>query len=168
MSRSSYERNWGRQYDRPTFGDRFLAFLLKLLPPIGPLKDLRFKMPTPPVEKLFMESFTRATSQYQTVLQKPLSKPLQLDNRNYDVGVMTPAGTYRLEDNIQAYWLNKLAEKNFATVTPAIKAELLSYYDNLEAPIATKKNKEAWKEVVVQLQKLKSSTTVAAANAGNE
>jgi Zinc dependent phospholipase C len=164
MSRSSYERNWGKQYDRPTAGDRFLAFLLRLLPPIGPLKALRFKMPTPPVEKLFMESFTRATSQYQTVLQSPLSKTMQLDDRNYDVGVETPPGTYRLQDNIQAYWLHKLAEKNFATVTPAIKAEFLSYYGNLNAPIATKKNKKEWKEVLAELQTLKSGTAVAAAN----
>ncbi len=161
MSRSSYERNWGKQYDHPTAGDRFLAFILKLLPPIGPLKDLRLKVPTPPVEKLFMESFTRATDQYKTVLgQLPT---LQLENRNYDVGVVTPAGTYRLEDNIQAYWLHKLAEKKFATVTPSIKAELLNYYGDLSAPIATKKNKKQWQEVVAELQTLKTSTGVAAA-----
>src|SRR5581483_3118330 len=35
MKRSSYERNWGKQYDRPTLGDRILAVLLKLIPPIG-------------------------------------------------------------------------------------------------------------------------------------
>ena len=27
MSRSSYERDWGKQYDRPTAGERALAFL---------------------------------------------------------------------------------------------------------------------------------------------
>ncbi len=124
MRRSSYERNWGKQYDRPTLWDHVLGFLLRLLPPIGPLKALRFKMPTPPVEKLFMESFTRATNQYQMVLDESRARKLQLDDRNYDVGVVTPAGTYRLEDNIQAYWLNQLAKKKFATVTPAIKAEL--------------------------------------------
>jgi hypothetical protein len=167
MSRSSYERNWGKQYDRPTAGDRILAFLLRLLPPIGPLKDLRFKMPTPPVERLFMESFTRATGQYRTVLEQAQGRTFQLDNRNYDVGVVTPPGTYFLEDNIQAYWLNKLAEKNFTTVTPEIKKELLAYYGNLEAPIATKKHKKQWKEILVELQALKSST-VAPANAGGE
>ncbi len=37
MRRSSYERNWGKQYDKPSGGERFLGFLLRLLPPIGPL-----------------------------------------------------------------------------------------------------------------------------------
>ncbi|MDQ2774924.1 MAG: zinc dependent phospholipase C family protein, partial [Acidobacteriota bacterium] len=57
MRRSSYERYWGKQYDRPTLIDRILAFLLKLLPPIGPLKTLHFKTLTPPVEGQFMHSF---------------------------------------------------------------------------------------------------------------
>ncbi|HZS55473.1 MAG TPA: zinc dependent phospholipase C family protein [Bryobacteraceae bacterium] len=161
MSRSSYERNWGKQYDRPTIADRILAFLLKLLPPIGPLKDLRFKMPTPPVEQLFMESFERATKQYQSVLEESRSR-LVLDNRNYDVGVVTPAGTYRMDDNIHAYWLHKLAKKNFATITPAIKSEMLQYYANLDAPIATKKDKKEWAQVVGELQMLKSGAVVAA------
>lgn len=162
MNRSSYERNWGKQYDRPTLGDEVLAFFLRLLPPIGPLKALRFKMPTPPVENLFMQSFVRATSQYHTVLDQSQAGPLHLDDRNYDVGVMTPAGTYRLDDNIQAYWLHKLSEKNFATVTPAIKAELLGYYGNLEAPIATRKKKKDWNQLVADLQALKGATGVAA------
>jgi hypothetical protein len=166
MSRSSYEKNWGKQYDRPTAGDRFLAFLLRLLPPIGPLKDLRFKMPTPPVEKLFQESFVRATGQYHAALDKVSDKSLQLDDRNYDVGVVTPAGTYFLEDNIQAYWLKKLAEKNFTTVTPEIKAELVNYYGNLNAPIATKKKKREWAEVVADLQTLKGTTPVVVNAAG--
>jgi hypothetical protein len=166
MKRSSYERNWGKQYDRPTVGDRILAFLLKLLPPIGPLKDLRFKMPTPPVEQLFMDSFERATKQYQGVLEKSQTEKLQLDGRNYDVGVITPAGTYRLDDNIHAYWLHQLAKKNFATTTPAIRAEMQRYYANLDAPIATKKNKKEWAQVVAELQTLKTGAALAPAGSG--
>lgn len=162
MRRSSYERYWGKQYDRPSVGDRILAFLLRLLPPIGPLRDLRFKMPTPQVEKLFMESFVRATSQYQTIVDEAQSRKLNLDDRNYDVGVFTPAGTYFLEDRTQAYWLGKLAAKNYASVTPAIKAELLSYYGNLDAPIATKKNKKAWAQLLAELQALRQEPAAAA------
>ncbi len=168
MSRSSYERYWGKQYDRPTLGDRILAFILKLVPPIGPLKALRFKMPTPPVENLFMQSFVRATSQYHSVLDQNQASSLHLDNRNYDVGVVTPAGTYRLEDNIQAYWLHKLAEKNFTTITPAIKEELLEYYGKLDAPIATKKKKREWKQLLAELQALRNEPAVAAANAAGD
>jgi len=38
--------------------------------------------------------------------------------------------------------LNLLAQKHFTTVTPAIKAEILGYYSHLDAPIATKEEKQ--------------------------
>ena len=97
MNRSSYERNWGKQYDRPTLGDRILAFLVKLLPPIGPLRAVKLKMPTAPVEKLFMESFDRSTQQFAKKIDEESAGQLHLENKNYDVGVVTPAGAYRLE-----------------------------------------------------------------------
>ncbi len=159
MGRSSYERNWGKQYDRPTAADRCLAFLLKLLPPVGPLRALRFKMPTPQVEQLFMQSFLRATEQYHTNLDTLNSGTLTLDNRNYDVGVFTPVGTYFLDDRIHAYWLEKLAEKNLATVTPAIKAELVSYFGNSKAPIATKKSDKDGNQLLAELRRLKNRDT---------
>jgi hypothetical protein len=167
MSRSSYEREWGKQYDRPTAGDRFLAFLLKLLPPIGPLKDLRLKMPTGEVEKLFMQSFTRATTQYGTVLAQSEKGSLRLDDPNYDVGVLTPPGTYFLQDRSEAFWLHKLAEKDFATVTPPIRAELLAYYRDLDVPLDTKKHKKEWTQLLAELQTLKSQPALAA-GAGSE
>ena len=165
MRRSSYEHEWGRAYDRPTLGDRVLAVIVKLLPPIGPLKALRFKMPTPPVEQLFMRSFDRAAAQFGSTLQDVKNNSLHLEDRNYDVGVVTPAGAYRLDDDVQAYWLNKLAEKNFSTVTPAIAGELLGYYSNLEAPINTKKHPEKWQRLTAQLQQLKITQASAAARA---
>jgi hypothetical protein len=164
MSRSSYERSWGKQYDRPTAKDRFLAFIVKLLPPIGPLRALRLKIPTPPVEKLFMDSFDRSAKQLNANVDPAMAGSLHLENKNYDVGVVTPAGAYRLDDNVQAYWLELLAGKNFATVTPAIRSELLNYYSDLKAPIATKKNKKKWQQLVAQLQELKAAPqTVTAA-----
>ncbi|MBV9406129.1 MAG: zinc dependent phospholipase C family protein [Acidobacteriaceae bacterium] len=156
MRRSSYEREWGKQYDRPTAGERFLAFIVRLLPPIGPLKALKFKMPTPDVEKLFMESFERAAQQYHGRLDEANANTLHLENKNYDVGVITPAGTYRLDDRVQAFWLDKLASKNFSTVTAPIASELLGYFSDLSAPIETKKHPDQWKKLTAQIQALKT------------
>ncbi len=164
MKRSSYERNWGKQYDQPTLKDRFLALLVKLLPPVGPLRALKLKMPTAPVEKLFMQSFERASNQYQATLDDASKDALHLENKNYDVGVATPAGAYRLDDDVQAFWLDMLAKKSFRTVTPSIAAELLSYYSDLNAPINTKKRSDKWQLLLTELQQLKTTqTTVLAA-----
>jgi hypothetical protein len=57
ISRSSYENNWGKDYQAPTMGDKVLAFLIRILPKIGPLKVLEPKTPTPATEKLFEASF---------------------------------------------------------------------------------------------------------------
>ena len=116
MSRSSYERNWGKQYDRPSLGDRTLAILLKLIPPIGPLRALQFRMPTAPVEKLFMQSFDRSLQQYEAKLQDVHDNRLLLENTNYDTGKASVPGTYKLEDDTYAYWLGKLSEKGLPTV----------------------------------------------------
>jgi hypothetical protein len=158
MKRSSYEREWGKQYDRPSAGERILAALLKLLPPIGPLKAVRFKLPTQDVEKLFTESFDRSTSQYRAAVGVGQVNALHLENKNYDVGVITPAGVYRLDDDTHAYWLNLLAQKRFGTVTAPISDELLSYYSNLNAPLHTKKRPKDWKRLLTQLDELKSHT----------
>jgi hypothetical protein len=155
MKRSSYEREWGKQYDRPSAGERTLAILLKLLPPIGPLKAVRFKVPTREVEKLFTQSFDRSTAQYRAAVVVAKVNGLHLENTNYDVGVITPAGVYRLDDDTHAYWLNLLAQKNFGTVTAPISDDLLNYYSNLNAPLHTKKRASDWKRLLAQLDELR-------------
>jgi hypothetical protein len=155
MKRSSYEREWGKQYDRPSAGERVIAAVLKLFPPIGPFKALRFKLPTQDVENLFTQSFDRSTSQYRAVVGVAQVNALHLENKNYDVGVITPAGVYRLDDDTHAYWLNLLAQKSFGTVTPPISEDLLRYYSNLNAPLHTKKKPNDWKRLLTQLDELK-------------
>jgi Zinc dependent phospholipase C len=156
MKRSSYEREWGKQYDRPSAGERMVAVLLKLLPPIGPLKALRFKVPTPDVENLFRQSFDRSTTQYRATADGIKVDALHLENKNYDVGVVTPAGVYRLDDDTHAYWLNLLAQKSFGTTTAAMSDDLLGYYSNLNAPLHTKKHPKDWKRLLAQLNELKT------------
>lgn len=164
MKRSSYEREWGKQYDRPSQGERMLAVLMKLLPPVGPLKTLKFKMPTPDVEKLFMQSFDRSTMQYRATLDGAKLDALHLENKNYDVGVITPAGVYKLNDDTHAYWLNLLAQRTFSTTTAPIYDELLGYYSDLNAPLHTKQHPKDWKRLLTQLDGLKSQRQRARAN----
>jgi hypothetical protein len=163
MKRSSYEREWGKQYDHPSAHERMLAALLKLLPPIGPLKALRFKVPTPQVENLFTQSFDRSVAQYRATVNAATVNTLHLENTNYDVGVITPAGVYKLSDDTHAYWLNLLAQKSFGTVTAPIAGELLGYYSNLNASLHTKQHPKDWKRLLAQLDELKTQRHTALA-----
>jgi len=157
MSRSSYERNWGKQYDRPSAWDRVLAFFVRLLPPIGPLKALRFKALTPQVEQIFMRSFDVATTAYRGKLDEAGKGTLRLENTNFDLGAVARPGDYELQDDTYAYWLDALAQDNFSGLTPRITEELLRYYGNLNAPLHSKKRKSAWNRLLTELDRLKSA-----------
>ena len=159
MRRSSYEREWGKRLQQPNWFERVLAVFFKLIPPIGPLKALQLKIPTPPVEQLFMASFNRSTNQFGQSLDAVQHKDLVLPDRNYDTGDMTPAGKYRLNDQTQIFWLNKLADKNFVGVTPAIKQELLTFFTNPDA--VTYKTPDQRPNVLKQLTLLKQTNPVA-------
>jgi hypothetical protein len=166
MSRSSYERSWGKQYDRPSLGDRTIAILLKLIPPVGPLRVLQFRMPTVPVEKLFMQSFDRSAQQYQAKLQGVNKGQLPLENINYDTGKASVPGTYKLEDDTYAYWLNKLAEKGLQTLTAEMKENLLQHYRDLDVTLSAQENRRDRTRLLSEIEQLKSRCALSA-GAGN-
>jgi hypothetical protein len=62
LSRSSYEKEWGKEYHQPGFGTKFLSFLFRILPSTGPFSALQIRPPTPDVEKMFMASFNAAVA----------------------------------------------------------------------------------------------------------
>ena len=155
LSRADFEKQWGKNYRKPTAGERFLAFLYKLLPKFGPLRVLQLRLPTPDTEKLFEASFNASLDRYRNLLVEEGEGRLQLRNTNFDVGADTPPGQYRLNDDTHAELLNKLAQNGFKGATPELQSELLQFFDHPEAPYATKKDAKAWARVQTELQRLR-------------
>jgi len=155
LSRSNYERQWGKDYRKPSLGERILAFFYKLVPKFGPLKILQFRTPTPQTERMFEASFNATLDRYRKLLGATSDGTLQLSNDNFDVGVDTGPGKYRLNDEAHATLLDRLAGKNFAGVSPELKAELLHFFAEPDAPYATKRNAKAWARVQTEVQQLK-------------
>src|SRR5258706_2723794 len=158
LSRANYEREWGKDYRKPSPGERFLAFLFKLIPKFGPLKILQFRTPTPQTEQMFEASFNATLDHYRELLTALREEKLNLPNDNFDVGDHTGPGKYRLNDEAHAELLDKLSENKFAGATSEVKAELLHFFAEPDAPYATKRNAKAWTKVQTQLQQLKSAT----------
>ena len=158
LSRSSYERAWGKEYQRPTFWDHFLAALYRILPKVGPLRVLQLKTPTPETERMFQASFNATMDRYRSLLKEQGESRLNLPNSNFDVGEPTGPGKYRLNDVAHAELLDKLAEQNFADMAPELRAELLSFFSDPNAPYATKRKPKEWSKVEAELQQLKSTT----------
>jgi Zinc dependent phospholipase C len=157
LSRASYEKNWGKEYQKPTFFERFLAFLVKLFPKVGPLKVLKLRTPTPETERKFEASFNAALDRYKLLLTQTRTGTPDIPNDNFDTGSVTPPGVYFMNDDVHAELIEKLAKQNFAGITPDLRAELLQYYSDPNAPNATKRKPKDWTKVQVALQQLKNT-----------
>ena len=157
LSRASYEKNWGKEYQKPTVFERFLAFLAKLFPKVGPLKVLKLRTPTPETERKFEASFNAALDRYKLLLTQTRTGTPDIPNDNFDTGGVTPPGVYFMNDDVHAELIEKLAKQNFAGITPDLRAELLQYYSDPNAPNATKRKPKDWTKVQVALQQLKNT-----------
>ena len=70
LSRSSYEKDWGSTYQRPGVRSKVLAFLLRVMPKVGPFRPLDFKRLTPETEKMYMASFNSTVDHYRELLSE--------------------------------------------------------------------------------------------------
>jgi hypothetical protein len=157
LSRSDYEREWGKDYQKPTFGERFLAFLFRLIPKFGPLKVLEFRTPTPETQRMFRASFNATLDRYHKLIAEWDEGKLELPNDNFDTGAATGPGMYRMNDDARAELLDRLARIKFVGTPPELREDLLQFYADPAAPYATKRNVKAWAKVQVQLEQLKSA-----------
>jgi hypothetical protein len=134
LSRAEYEKSWGTQYQRPGFGARLLAFALRVMPRIGPLKAAGFRVPAPEAEQLFMKSFNETISRCRGMLVEQRNGTLKLPNENFDIGEPPRAGTYKLADHAYAELLDHHAKRDFADVSPQLRQDILTYYEESDSP----------------------------------
>jgi hypothetical protein len=155
LSRAKYQKEWGRSYQQPGFGTRVLAFFLKFVPKIGPFKALDFKIPTQQTEDLYIASVDRTMEDYTKRLHESADGKLQLANTDFDTGKDARGGEYRLTDETYARLLDQLAGHNFKQIPPELRTNILAFYSDPNAPIATKKKPEAWQKTEGEVEKLR-------------
>jgi hypothetical protein len=158
LSRSDYEKEWGKEYTKPGFGTRVLAILLRYVPKVGPFKALAFNNPTPRTEDLYFKSINTTVDLYRIYLEKVRSNSLELANCDFDSGKPTKAAEYSLTDETYAKLLAQLAKRKFDQTTPDLRDDILHFYSDLSAPIGTKKDRVRWQSVLVDLDQLKLFT----------
>jgi hypothetical protein len=161
LSRSDYERQWGKDYVKPGVGTRVLSTLLRYMPRIGPFKGLAFNSPTAQTEDLYFKSINTTVDQYRAFLEEERSGSLVLPNCDLDSGKATQAAEYSLTDETYAKLLGQLSGGKFEKVSPELRTNLLDFYSDLSLPIATKTNQSDWQGVLTALEQLKSTTPVA-------
>ena len=158
LSRSDYEKDWGKDYVKPGLGTRILSTLLRYVPKIGPFKALAFNNPTPQTEDLYFKSINTTVDQYRAFLEEVRTNSLVLSNRDLDSGNVTKAGEYSLTDDTYATLLGQLSDKKFDTTTTDLRANILNFYADLSAPIDTKNDPARWQSILTRLDQLKAVT----------
>jgi zinc dependent phospholipase C len=161
ITRQQYEKDWGKEYDKPGPFDKTLALFLRVVPKVGPFAALSFKAPTPEVERMFIESFNTTLTVYRGVLAKAGTGRLDLANKDFDTGEPTRAGEYKLADETYSKLLLKLSDRDFESVTPELRQNILAFYGDLNLPIATKQDNKEWRKTLSALDRLKAAPVTA-------
>ncbi len=156
LSRSSYRKEWSGKYREPGFFTRALAFLIEVLPKVGPLKVLAFHAPSAESDRLFQLSFSKAMNDYRELLDAHRRNAIHPVNRDFDTGAITAPGEYPMADTAYAELAIKLCAKDTA-VDPALRRDILAFFRNLDGPFAVKRDRKQWRATVEAVEKLKSS-----------
>ena len=159
LSRSEYEKEWGKDYTKPGAGARVLSVLLRYVPKVGPFKALAFNNPTPETENLYFKSVDSTVDQYRNFLHAVGRDSLQLPNCDFDSGRPTKAAEYALTDDTYAKLLRQQVDHKFDKTTAELRENILDFYSDLSVSYDTKKEGDDWKDVLKDLDQLKAAKT---------
>jgi hypothetical protein len=165
LSRSDYEKEWGKDYTKPGIGARILAVFFRFVPRIGPFKGLGFNNPTAHTEDLYFKSIDATVDQYRGFLRAVANDSLQLKNCDLDDGKVTASGEYSLADATYAKLVQQLSEKKFAGTSTELRANILDFYSTPPGPTDTKTNQGHGNGVQADLDQLKAMISITATDA---
>jgi hypothetical protein len=156
MHRKNYYKDFASKDERPPFFGNVLSLIIRIAPKIGPLRVLKFKTPGAVAEKLFIQSFDTTVVFYASHITSLRSSPVILTNINFDTGLTTASGDYKLTDKTYAELLKKLRDNQFASVTVSLQQNILSFYNGYKPVITSKKEKREWQRTEEALSQLRT------------
>jgi hypothetical protein len=156
MHRKNYYKDFASKDERPPFFGNVLSLIIRIAPKIGPLRVLKFKTPGAVAEKLFIQSFDTTVAFYASHITSLRSSPVILTNINFDTGLTTASGDYKLTDKTYAELLKKLRDNQFASVTVSLQQNILSFYNGYKPVITSKKEKREWQRTEEALSQLRT------------
>lgn len=142
---------------KPSFLTRVVAVLIVITPKIGALSDLSIRGPMPDTEEDYVTSVNRAVGRYAELLGQVAQKGQDgfgVPDLDLDTGYASRPGTYRLTDETYAKLLHRVTT---ASARPPIglRQNILAFYSDPNAPIATKRHPRKWERVQNELDILR-------------
>jgi hypothetical protein len=160
LSRSEYEKEWGKDYMKPGLGTRILSTLLRYMPKVGPFKALAFNNPTPQTEDLYIKSINTTVDQYRVLLEEVRADKLVLPDCDLDSGNPTKIAEYSLTDATYGKLLGQLAQSKFEHTTPELRDNVLQFYSDASAPLPTHDYKGSSASTIAFLDQLRAAILV--------
>jgi hypothetical protein len=157
LSAAEYAKTWGTDYKRPGTGTRLLAFVVRIVPKIGPFKVLSFRTPTPQTEKLFMDSFNATLERYRSLLAAERTRRTRPADVNLDVGKPTAAGMYKIADETYVKLVEELAKQGFAGAPPELREDILSFFKDETRSLSAKIDEEDRLKLRQRLERLRAA-----------
>jgi hypothetical protein len=158
LQAADYNTTWQNTRKKAGFRTHLLAFVVIIIPKIGPASDLAIKIPTEDTQTRYVASVNRTLDLYEDLLARLKKSPQQtpeitmtLDNRDLDTGYVVQPGGYPLTDKTYAELLAMITAHPLQAPPAGLKRDILAYYADPDAPIITKKSAKAWKKVQEQL-----------------
>jgi len=167
LSRTKYEKEWGKGYRKPGFRERLLALLLRIIPKVGAASALAFKIPSTQAEDMYIKSVNQTMEEYEALLRRVERGDLDLPDTDCDTGRPTAPAEYSLADKTYEHLLKDLTSKSYLQPTPELRANVLGFYSNLNAPLHTKKNRKAWGQTRQAIEQLRKQSSAENNSGGN-
>lgn len=143
---------------KPSFTTRVFAVFIAIAPPIGTLSDLAIRGPSIDSEEKYIEGVNRSTDRYLQLLGELAQKGhdgFSVPDLDLDTGYPSRPGTYRLTDQTYATLLHRVTQDN-AMPPVGLRQNILHFYADPNAPIATKKHPRQWARVQQELTELRN------------
>jgi hypothetical protein len=150
-----FEQDFGPAYRKRSWVVRMVGAFYRVVPKIGPLKPLKFKLPTAEAEALFAASFKDAQARYAAALAAVGHRSFDLANVNFDIGRTNVHGGYSLADETYADLLSRLARQRFRGVPTALRRDIAAYYSQTvvaDRPSKASRRTERIEKQLVELQ----------------
>ncbi|WP_158827211.1 zinc dependent phospholipase C family protein [Mucilaginibacter lacusdianchii] len=156
MARRMYNEEFGGKSNRPDFKARALAFIIKIAPKIGPLKNLKFVYPGVEGEKRFVAVFDTIVSKYGDALRQVNAGRLRIPDINFDTGELAAYGDYRLADETYCRLVSDLQKNGMQYMSPALQQHIVQYYRYADLHSLFKESPEKVPDFKLALQQIQS------------
>lgn len=129
MRRKVYNKNFGTGYEKPGLFPTIISYFIRILPKIGPLAPLKFKVPGEKEELYFVQSFDSIQHHFTGFLQQMKTGVPALQDINYDTGKPTEICEYTLADATYTELLLVWEKKGLQTMPLLLRTDILKFYD---------------------------------------